>query len=138
MLKLYDTFTCAFKRCKLLVLVLMCLAFAMEAKNPIGRRHHNNDTKAFICKPTTQETRTSCENKLYSVAIYCSDVSIGLIVFVAILILGYCARELCPRGPIFTSLDLDEIRLDHLDDIESSLQKNINALKVNIGREHWF
>ena len=59
-------------------------------------------------------------------------MSFGLIVFVILLIAGYVARELCPRGPIFTSLDLDEIRLDHLDDIESSLKQNINALKVRI------
>jgi len=57
-------------------------------------------------------------------------VTCGIIVFVAVLVLGYFARELCPRGPIFTSIELDEIRIDRLDDIETGLRKDINTLKV--------
>ena len=60
-----------------------------------------------------------------------TDATFGIIVFVAMLLLGYIARELCPRGPIFTSIELDEIRLDRLDDIESSLKDDINSLKVD-------
>ena len=52
-----------------------------------------------------------------------------ILVFVA-FVLAYIAREVCPRGPIFTSIELDDIRLDRLDDIESSLKNNINNLKV--------
>ncbi len=50
--------------------------------------------------------------------------------FCLFFIAGWCAREFCPRGPIFTPLELDEIRLDRLDDIESSLKTSISTLKV--------
>mmetsp|Transcript_34815 Transcript_34815/g.75199 ORF Transcript_34815/g.75199 Transcript_34815/m.75199 type:complete len:207 (+) Transcript_34815:34-654(+) len=56
-------------------------------------------------------------------------VTAGIIVFFFLLLTAYCVRELCPHGTNFSSLELDEIRLDSLDDVESSLQTNINALK---------
>jgi hypothetical protein len=49
------------------------------------------------------------------------------------MILRYCARRLFPNGIVFRSLlEMDDIKFDGIDDIESSLKTDIDALKVEI------
>ena len=42
----------------------------------------------------------------------------------------YVCKQLFPRGIQFNAIELDEIRLERLDDIEAGIQSNIKVLKV--------
>jgi hypothetical protein len=47
------------------------------------------------------------------------------------MILRYCAKRLFPNGIVFRSLlEMDDIKFDGIDDIESSLKTDIATLKV--------
>jgi hypothetical protein len=62
-----------------------------------------------------------------------ADICIGVILFIALMIVGYCARRLFPNGIVFRSLlEMDDIKFDGVGDIESSLKTDIKTLKVNI------
>ena len=116
-----------------ILLVAMSLMEDVDAKKMrVMRKVHNNNAKVFICKcrgcPRAKRNAL-CIN--YIVYCYSSDIAFAIFLFGIFLAAGWCAREFCPRGPIFTPLELDEIRLDRLDDIESSLKSSINTLKVS-------
>lgn len=63
--------------------------------------------------------------------VFTLDACAGVVLFVIVFIGLYILKQICPEGPRFTAIEIDEIRLERLDDIETNLQKNINALKVN-------
>jgi hypothetical protein len=50
------------------------------------------------------------------------------------MVVAYIAKQLCPRGPIFNIIELDDIRLDRLDDMEEGLKDDISTLKVRTTR----
>jgi hypothetical protein len=66
-----------------------------------------------------------------------SDVGTGLSIVFGILGCLYCCKQLCPGGIQFSSLDLDEIRLERLDDVERAIQQDIQKLtsKLQFHRE---
>ena len=128
---------------KWLLVLLLILQVEVEAQ----RRGGKNTVKALLCKPESYAatngvmSANKIVNSTYIYSDICmtsfdfltfisSDISIGFIVFVVLMIGAYCARQLCPEGVRFAPLQLDEIRIERLDDIESSLQGNINSLKV--------
>lgn len=57
-------------------------------------------------------------------------LAIGLAVF--FLFCTAVCRQAFPGGPDFSSIDLDEIRLERLDDIEHGIMQNIKNLQVTI------
>jgi hypothetical protein len=61
----------------------------------------------------------------------CLFVDASSAIFLTAILLGccYCFKRICPQGPIFTSLELDDIRLERYDDIEQGIEENIKLLK---------
>lgn len=49
--------------------------------------------------------------------------------FVCMLCCTYICKQLFPRGIQFSAIELDDIKLERLDDIESGIQNNIKVLK---------
>lgn len=60
----------------------------------------------------------------------CIDVGLAIMLVVIFMCCAWFCRQICPDGPSFSSLDLDEIRLERLDDIEQSMKKQIRELQV--------
>jgi hypothetical protein len=57
----------------------------------------------------------------------------SIVAFGLILLCLYFCKRLCPTGIQFTALEMDEIRLEQLDDIEQGLEENIKNMKVGVG-----
>ena len=55
---------------------------------------------------------------------------IAIFSFMIISFIYYMIKQICPQGPSFNGIDLDDIRIEELNDIESSLQTSINQLQV--------
>ena len=113
------------------LLIAVSILDVVDSKK-IHIRRQNNNAKIFICKfhyCVRMELATSWQ--LNHSFYYISDIGFVVFLFCLFFVAGWCAREFCPRGPIFTPLELDEIRLDRLDDIESSLKTSISTLKVH-------
>lgn len=112
------------------LLIIMSFLETVDSKK-VHMRRQNNNSKIFICKHI--DTRCLSSSVICRLLIFTFvDIGFAVFLFCLFLMAGWCAREFCPRGPIFTPLELDEIRLDRLDDIESTLQTSISTLKVSV------
>lgn len=50
-----------------------------------------------------------------------------IIVFLGCMFL---CRQICPNGPVFTALEIDEIQLERLNEVEEGIERNIRQLQV--------
>jgi len=56
----------------------------------------------------------------------------GVVSIVVFMSCMFLCRQICPNGPVFTALELDEIQLERLNDIEENIERNIRALQVKL------
>lgn len=112
------------------LLYLLIFDIAMVAAKTVRKVIPKNVTrKQETCKNIWIVLR--CLNGLIiKLGLSSIDIFLGVGLFIALLILAYILKKICPNGPQFTSLELDEIRIERLDDIESSIVRKIDGLKV--------
>jgi hypothetical protein len=62
------------------------------------------------------------------------DVIIAAVLAGAFSLCVYCVKQICPEDSMFTPLELDQIRIERVEDRERSIMGKIDRMKVDFSR----
>jgi hypothetical protein len=109
----------------LLAWLSSCLAIRTK------KYRHDSENSLEHRKATCKIVRLTSTERLLIAA---SDIIAAIVGSIAFVCCCYICSRICPDGPVFSALEMDQIRVDRVSEVESTLENQIEALQVCLNR----